>query len=312
MSPELTLVEFDPTAPNHMLPQSITASELLTFQLPPREMLVDPIIRAKGLAMLYGPRGLGKTHVALGIAWAAASGSTFLKWRADTPRRVLYIDGEMPAADMQERRHRVGDAPDTLRFLLADMQDGPLPDLGLPEGQAVLERSWDEPPELLVIDNLSSLVSTARDNDADSWSVMQAWLLKLRRMGVSVLIVHHAGKGGQQRGTSRREDVLDMVLALRRPSDYEPKDGARFEVHVEKARGVFGDVVEPFEARLMTYTGGASSWTWQPLADAELNRAVELFRDGVSAGDAADQLGVSRATGYRLRKRAIEQGLLEA
>lgn len=295
-----------------MLPQSIAASELLAYQLAPREMLVEPIIRGKGLAILYGPRGLGKTHVALGIAWAAAAGGTFLKWRADTPRRVLYIDGEMPAADMQERLRMVGDAPDNLRFLLADMQDGPLPDLGLPEGQELLERSWDEPPELLIIDNLSSLVSAARDNDADSWSVMQAWLLKLRRMGVSVLIVHHAGKGGQQRGTSRREDVLDMVIALRRPSDYAPTDGARFEVHIEKARGVFGDVAEPFEARLMTYTGGASSWTWEPLRDAELTRAVALFNDGVSASDAAEEMGVSRATGYRLRKRAIEQGLLRA
>ena len=34
----------------------------------------------------------------------------------------------------------------------------------------------------------------------------QEWLLRLRRRGVSVLIVHHAGKGGEQRGKSRRED----------------------------------------------------------------------------------------------------------
>jgi transposase len=46
-------------------------------------------------------------------------------------------------------------------------------------------------------------------------------------------------------------------------------------------------------------------------ADAELNRAVELLNDGLSATDIAAEMGVSRATGYRLRKRAIEQGLLE-
>ena len=33
----------------------------------------------------------------------------------------------------------------------------------------------------------------------------------------TVLFVHHSGKGGQQRGTSRREDVLDTVIALRYP-----------------------------------------------------------------------------------------------
>lgn len=302
---------FDPDLPDAAPPFTISAPQLLATAVPARELIVEPIIPAKGLAMLYGPRGLGKTHVALGIAWAAATAGSFLKWRALKPRRVLYVDGEMPAGDMQERLRAAGSAPDNLRFLLADMQEGPMPDLGQPEGQAALEQSWaDEPPELLVIDNLSSLVSSARDNDADSWSVMQSWLLRLRRQGISVLIVHHAGKGGQQRGTSRREDVLDMVLALRRPSDYEPKEGARFEVHIEKARGIFGDVTDPFEASLQVDATGETRWTWQPLRDAEFSRAIELFGDGVSAPDAAEEMGISRAKAYRLRKRAIEEGHL--
>ena len=44
--------------------------------------------------------------------------------------------------------------------------------------------------------------------------------------------MHHAGKGGAQRGTSRREDVLDTVIALRQPQDYQSGEGAR----VAKAR----------------------------------------------------------------------------
>ena len=104
--------------------------------------------------------------------------------------------------------------------------------------------------ELLVLDNLSSLTSVIRDNDAESWNPIQEWLLRLRRRGVSVLIVHHAGKGGEQRGTSRREDVLDTSISLRRPSDYIPTEGAKFEVHFEKARGIHGDKAKPFEAKL--------------------------------------------------------------
>jgi putative DNA primase/helicase len=304
-----SFVPFDPDMEGNVLPQAVSAEELVTLALPARELLLEPIIPARGLAMLYGPRGLGKTHVALGIACAAASGARFLKWSAATPRRVLYVDGEMPAADMQARLRAIGLAPPTLSFLLADMQDLGMPDLGTPEGQDVLERAWGEtPPELLVIDNLSSLVNSARDNDADGWSIMQAWLLRLRRKGISVLLVHHAGKGGQQRGTSRREDVLDMVIALRRPSDYEPKDGARFEVHLEKARGLFGPQTDPFEARLAPDAQGTPAWSWQALRDTEFARAVALFTDGISASDAAEELGVSRATAYRLKKRAIAEG----
>ena len=302
-------VPFDPDTPDFILPQPLSATELMSLALPPRELLLDPILPSRGLAMLYGPRGLGKTHVALGIAWAAASAERFLKWHADVPRRVLYVDGEMPATDMQERLRLIGSTPPGLSFLLADMLGPGMPDLGTPEGQGVLERAWGEtPPELLVIDNLSSLVSSARDNDADGWSIMQNWLLRLRRQGICVLIVHHAGKGGQQRGTSRREDVLDMVIALRRPSDYEPKDGARFEVHLEKARGLYGSVTDPFEARLQPDALGTPVWSWQPLRDAEYARAVALFVDGISPGDAAEELGISRATAYRLKKRAVKEG----
>ena len=75
---------------------------------------------------------------------------------------------------------------------------------------------------------------------------MPNWLLKLRRRGIAVLLVHHAGTNGRQRSTSRREDALDTVIALRRPEDYAPEQGARFEVHFEKLRNrVDGDAAAP-------------------------------------------------------------------
>ena len=62
-----------------------------------------------------------------------------------------------------------------------------------------------------------------------------------RRGGRAMLVVHHANKKGLQRGTNRREDVLDLVMALRQPADWHPSDGARFEIHFEKTRGLKGD-----------------------------------------------------------------------
>jgi hypothetical protein len=125
---------------------------------------------------------------------------------------VLYVDGEKPAANSQERLWGISKGsgsdlmPSSLSFLMADLCPGPLPDLADLESQAWLEKLWgNEPPELPVLDNLSALTSGARDNEADAWTTVQRWLLSLRRRGVSVLFVQHAGKGGQQRGNSRRE-----------------------------------------------------------------------------------------------------------
>src|SRR5262245_27372377 len=272
----------------HEVPRIYDADEFLSLSLPVREFIIDPILPKRGLAMLYGPRGLGKSHLALLLAFAAACGDKALSsWHAPTSRRVLYIDGEMPAQPMQERLSAIGLASmkkppqGMLRFLCADLLDGPLPDLAVPENQEWLERSWGEQPELLILDNLSALTSAARDNEADAWTPMQRWLLSLRRRGVSVLFIHHAGKGGQQRGTSRREDILDTVIALRRPADYSPQEGARFEVHMEKARGLYGDAAAPFEASLVT-EGVTSCWTWKPLEDARLAKAAAMFSEGMS------------------------------
>ena len=45
----------------------------------------------------------------------------------------------------------------------------------------------------------------------------------LRKAGRAVLMVHHANKQGLQRGSSRREDMLDLVMALHRPRGWKPR-----------------------------------------------------------------------------------------
>jgi hypothetical protein len=48
---------------------------------------------------------------------------------------------------------------------------------------------------------------------------------------------------------------------------------------------------------------------WEPLADAELNRAVELLNDGLSATDVAEEMGVSRATGLSPAQASDRAGI---
>ena len=135
------------------MPTRLPAPALIAADLPGRSAILDPILTTKSLAMLYGPRGLGKTFVALGIAWPAAAGESFLGWRASRPHRVLYIDGEMAAIDMQQRLRLLGSAPPTLEFMLTDLSRAIPPDLGSPHGQLALARNWGN-PELVVFDNL--------------------------------------------------------------------------------------------------------------------------------------------------------------
>jgi putative DNA primase/helicase len=218
--------------------QAVGFADFLNLHIPPREMLLHPILPQRSLAMLYAPRGIGKTLLALSMGLAVASGGQLLRWSAPNPRRVLYIDGEMALACLQERLRCIalglghGVPNDGFRILAADSVDGGI-DLGSDERslEPLLSNT-----DLLILDNLSTLCTTGSETASDAWVPMQNWLLKLRRGGISVLLIHHAGVNGRQRGTSRREDALDTVIALRRPEDYSPDQGARFEIHFEKLR----------------------------------------------------------------------------
>jgi putative DNA primase/helicase len=235
-------------------------------------------------------RGTGKTHLACGSSFAVATGTKFLKWNAPTPRRVLHCDGEMAAAELRDRFRQIMDGsqvkpgPGILNILTADLLEFGIGNLA--SVQAEMEPLLDG-VELLVLDNLSSLTAVIRDNDAESWNPIQEWLLRLRRRGTSVLIVHHAGKGGEQRGTSRREDVLDTSISLRRPSDFVQEEGARFEIHYEKVRGVYGNKIKPFEARMET-RDGAALWTLREIEDVNMARVRALLDQPRSRSDCGD------------------------
>ena len=130
------------------------------------------------------------------------------------------------------------------------------------------------------------------------------------RAGRSVLFIHHAGKGGQQRGTSRREDVLDTVIGLRRPADYAADQGARFEIAIEKGRGIYGDDARPIEARYEE-RDGVAIWMRTEILDAEVTRVADALNDGLSIREAANKLGIHKSKIERLKKKASERGLLD-
>ena len=217
---------------------ALTLEELLLKEIPKRNNLLTPWLPSQGLCMLYSTRGLGKTWMALGIAHAVASNDSFLSWETGSAEGVLYIDGEMPMAVMQERLAQI--VGSTSKEIIApfsiitpDAQEYGIPDLSTIEGQERIDKLINEDTKLIVIDNLSTLTRSGKESEGESWLPVQIWALRLRRRGISVLFIHHAGKAGQQRGTSRREDVLDTVIALRKPTDYTPETGACFEIHFE-------------------------------------------------------------------------------
>jgi putative DNA primase/helicase len=82
--------------------RTIEVRNFLAMKFPPRDKMIDPILLSQSLTMVHSFRGCGKTSFALGIASAIVTGENFLKWQCPKPQSVLYVDGELPACDLQD------------------------------------------------------------------------------------------------------------------------------------------------------------------------------------------------------------------
>jgi len=294
----------DPQKPEPVL-KAYNLREYLDAPIPPREYFLHPIIMRSSMSMIYAPRGLGKTYLALHIAYAIATGGKLFDWVAEVPKRVLYLDGEMPAILLQERiaelvntdPRDVDHLSDNFLLVPQEFQEHGMPDLASIEGQALFNELVAD-VDLIIVDNISTLCRASAENKADDWNIVAEWALEMRRLQKSVLFVHHAGKNGQQRGTSKREDLLDVVLGLKETKD-ETAKGAVFEVHFTKERYLVDDEAKPFVASLAN-----GEWRHVALEDDIKDRVLNLKADGLNQTDIAEELGVHKSTVSRALKRS--------
>ncbi len=297
--------------------KALSLAAFAAVEFPKREQLLGRLLHSQDLMMLFAARGIGKTHAALAVAFAVATGGIFLKWKATRPRKVLYLDGELPGPVLRERvAMHCPDGDDALAEnfrvftpdLLPDFE--PLPDLATIEGQAQIDAAIEPDTALVILDNLSAWVRSGKENEAESWTMISDWLLILRRRGIAVLLVHHAGKNGEQRGTSKREDLLDTSIKLHRASDYDPKQGAAFIWNFSKFRHLFGDDAADLDVT-MTVHDGRAKWAWKAAEETMAAKIKALAADGLSKSEIADELGVARSTVYRNLKKAEAEGKRE-
>lgn len=299
--------------------QAVTVSELMALKLPERKM-ITPWLREGGTVMVFGPRGVGKTYFILGLAISIASGDGFLRWEGSDPKGVLLIDGEMALTELRSRVSNLlpGRPAASLRIISHELVYEKVErdlNFGVTDWQDYLSRLLDDHPDIRVVifDNLSCLLPTVAEDQRDDWAQkVLPFLIALRRRGVATILIHHAGKGGQQRGTSAREDALTAVINLEKVPDADPTLGAQFVVNFTKCRETYGDAVAPFEAQLSTDSEGLPTWSWKSIELSNEQRLLALVRDGVeTVSEASEELGLSKGTVSKIKKRLISAGKLQ-
>ena len=214
--------------------------EFFSMKIPERPRIVGDWFRDSDLGYIFAPRGIGKTWFAHALIASLTTGKDFGPWKVPSRVPVALLDGEMPPGDVQERLLSLGADPALLVVLshqfLFDEAERSF-QLSDPEQRlALLIYCREMGIRVLVIDNLSSL-SNVSENDNDAWTQLGEWLLDFQRSGIAVVIIHHAGKNGTMRGSSRREDRASFTISLEDSRERtSTKEGARFVASFTKHR----------------------------------------------------------------------------
>ena len=294
----------------------INSAELDSLKISPRLVIMDPWLKEADLGFIFASRGVGKTWIGIHLASCIAEGRRCGPWEVSIAQKVLYMDGEIPLADVQYRNHVLSNCTANLTYLSHELvfeRSGRVLDLADAELQkAVLELCAAQSYKVLVLDNLSTLVTGIDENKAIDWERILPWLLRLRRAHVTVIFIHHAGVDAERmRGTTKREDPASWVIRLREIKDDPEKEeiGAKFITSFQKCRN------SPRRPKDI-------EWTFTQIPNGEIlvqhsdmgpmDVFLELVAHGVDqCADIADEMELSKATVTRLAQKAENAGFIK-
>ncbi len=307
---------------------ALLLSSWLKLDIPPRDYVLGHVLCTTSRWLIYGETGVGKTLVGLELAAAAASGKGFLNWPGSgIRRRVMYLDGELPAETFKERMEliaeRYGADVGLYGYNRDVLDDGEMPALNTPEGDAWLMREIDSvDPDLIVFDSIMCLL-TGSMAEEESWAPVKEMVRKISRRRIAQVWLHHTGHDTSKSfGTKTREWEMDTVVSLTK----DAQNDERLLMEFRKARLRTPRTREQFESLTITcgeggweIVGGVDKGTAGAKASSKAARARRAFVEAYHqlASDVSDTAGldgkskVRRVTVEAIRDHMRDCGALD-
>lgn len=296
----------------------LSEDALRNLEIKPNKKYLGPIGEGT-MGEIYGPRGIGKTFLRDAISLCLTRNLDLGPLKCENPASVLIVDGEMSLHLLKERQSLSQNLGKPLKPLdiIANEQiyqaGSPvinLIDITWRDAFIELIKTMDDRWDVIIFDNLSSFLPGVKENDSEAWGPINGFFLQLRWLGKAVIFVHHAGKSGDQRGTSCREDQLDFVLKLTPAARHNPEAGCRFDATFTKARSLVGAEAAPFTFAISDHPKGGLMWSVTNQRESRKETIIALLGNGISQKSISEILDVDKGYVSRTKTAAIEKKLL--
>lgn len=166
-----------------------TLTEILAEEKPP--FVVDEFLPATGVAMIAAPPKARKSWSVMQLAHAVANGTQWLGFNVPEPKKVLYIQAELPNWQVASRMTQMfGDDPlPNVAFFHTYganlMEDDDL--------QGLLDAIQSYGAELVIIDPVANFWQ-GDENSSSSVNAFFDQITKIQKLNCAVVLVHHARK----------------------------------------------------------------------------------------------------------------------
>ena len=294
--------------------RAVQLGQMLKMKFTPDIQLLGQLIFAKTIGMIAGPRGGGKSLLSMLMSYAIAGGKPLEPWGSGSGMPVAYLDGEMRAIGFQSRLrllHARNQDPESIRkvqqnlhIISRDFAKEVIGSIDQVEGQRRIDALIPDEVKLIVIDNLSAWTSGGRE-DGGSWATIKSWLIEKRLQGKSVLLVHHTGKNGKQRGSSAHEDLLDYSILLSPMASNGEEQDTRFTVEHTKLRDHLPHLKQRYEFAI--YTKDNKLFFDVALAGVRISEhaqeMLEMHTNNIPMSEIAEKFKVNKSTVSRTIQR---------
>src|ERR1700733_15196692 len=225
--------------------QTLSYRQVLDNPVQPREALVlangEPMLWSESITELFAWRGTGKTLLSLGLALHLAAGKSMPGLEIPSPRKVLYVEGELPASQLKDRiqqlSHGLGDISG-FHLIAKSWQERrrgqEAVTIKTEAGRLAIEAELEATgATVLILDSIASLAQIDTNNE-EQWIPLIEWMVDLRCRGICIMYLQQAGKKGEQRGHSVSEDRIDRAIKL--TATGSNSNGAAFKMTFTKER----------------------------------------------------------------------------
>lgn len=284
--------------------------------LPPHAWQIEGLFFEQSIVEIYSEPNQGKTLLAMDIGLNMVRGGAWADHAIVTAGPVIYVNSDGgPGFSPRLRAWEMANGTDALYEFWTHPQELLIADAAQMQEFTDGLGELPEAPGLLIIDTLSQCIPGVNENQQEDMSRVVGHLNAIkRRYGTTVMLLHHVGKDGLNRGSTVIPGAADTIIRIsQQPGDLiemrcdKQRDGRKFApLYFQIASHGADQGVYLVQAAGPSGSPAAREEREQQVIDSLRLNGAWLTREEVRART----LGISAASVYRYLRKLAEEGIL--